>query len=313
MVTKAALRHLNRRVIRRICRCVFVLAAWYLIESFQTTDGAKSRRRAPSASVRPSVASSDPCITERSRDTNTRARVSGEHAPSLRFVTFAFTRNAGDRWGVTTTRRALKLMYSSLVRAHAILPTLYVYTDTIDVVPSQTTMGTRVDIVSRVCDASSLPKNVYSTSSHGATNNNNNKWASVSRAKLDVVEDVLVQEGEPVIWIDLDTLVFTDLSSARRREASSWVVGYQRGNVNMGLKRYAESHFRYVRPEFDALGDLWSLDLGGIEKVRDFEKRWMSRAMATPPKYDLQAYFSLMLESGVFSDVMFCFITFYPA
>ena len=102
--------------------------------------------------MRPSVASSNPCITERSRNTNTHARVSGEHAPSLRFVTFAFTRNAGDRWGVTTTRRALKLMYSSLVRAHAILPTLYVYTDTIDVVPSQTTMGTRVDIVSRVCD-----------------------------------------------------------------------------------------------------------------------------------------------------------------
>ena len=93
MVTKAALRHLNRRVIRRIGRCVFVLAAWYLIESFQTKDGKpKSRRRAPSASVRPSVASSDPCITERSRDTNTRARASGEHAPSLRFVTFAFTR-----------------------------------------------------------------------------------------------------------------------------------------------------------------------------------------------------------------------------
>ncbi len=116
MVTKAALRHLNRCVIRRIGRYVFVLAAWYLIESFQTKAGAKSRRRAPSASVRPSVASSDPCITERShtqRDTNTRARVSGEHAPSLRFVTFAFTRNAGDRWGVTTTRRVLKLMYSS--------------------------------------------------------------------------------------------------------------------------------------------------------------------------------------------------------
>ena len=71
-------------------------------------------------------------------------------------------------------------MYSSLVRAHAILPTLYVYTDTIDVVPSQTTMGTRVDIVSRVCDASSLPKNVYSTSSYGATKKKNNQWASVS-------------------------------------------------------------------------------------------------------------------------------------
>ena len=44
MVTKAALRYLNRRAIRRIGRCVFVLAAWYLIESFQTEDGAKSRR-----------------------------------------------------------------------------------------------------------------------------------------------------------------------------------------------------------------------------------------------------------------------------
>ena len=303
-VRKAAPRHLYRHLIRSIGNCVLVLAAWYLTASFQTTkDDAKNARQAPSASARPSVASLEPCIIERShtqRIVNARARVSSKDAPSLRFVTFAFTRNAGDRWGVTTTRRALKLMYSSLVRAHTILPTLYVLTDSIDVIPSKMTMRTRVDIVPRVCDASSLPKNPYSTSSH--RKRKNNEWASVSRAKLDVVEDLILQEGEPVIWIDLDTLVFTDLSIARQREASSWMVGYQRGNVNMGLKRYAEAHFRYVRPEFDALGDLWSLDLDTIAKVRDFEKRWMSRVMATPPKYDVQAYFSLMLESGVFSE-----------
>ena len=52
-----------------------------------------------------------------------------------------------------------------------------------------------------------------------------------------------------------------------------------------------------VRPEFDALGDVWSLDAKTIGKVRDFKRRVISK-MKTPPKYDLQTYFGLMLEEG---------------
>ena len=81
------------------------------------------------------------------------------------------------------------------------------------------------------------------------------------------------------------------------------MVGYQRGIQCKGFKSCVASLFQSVRPEFDVLGDLWSLDLTAIEKVRDYERRWVSSQwVRRPPKYDLQAYFSLMLESGVFSE-----------
>ena len=131
----------------------------------------------------------------------------------------------------------------------------------------------------------------------------NSKWASLSRAKLDVVEDLMLHGVGPVVWIDLDTLVFVDLARAFQRGASTWLVGYQRGMQCNGLKSCVGSHFRSVRPEFDVLGDLWSLDLAAIEKVRDYERRWVSsRWVRKPPKYDLQAYFSLMLENGVLAE-----------
>ena len=313
LFTPTTPRHLKRYVRKRTFRCALVLAVFCLVESFRTRDFEKvrsklsSRQRVPSKRPTPiAVSSSDgnPCILRRllaQQHADARAYLDGEHEPAIRFATFAFTRNAGDRWGVDETRRALKLMYSSLVRSHAIKPTLHVYTDVPDVVPLETTMGTRTDIISRVCDVTSLPKNVYTKSSDKATKNS--KWASLSRAKLDVVEDLILQQGGRVVWIDLDTLVFTDLACAFQRGASSWVVGYQRGIQCKGLKHCAASHFQSVRPEFDVLGDLWSLDLAAIEKVRDYERRWVSsRWMRRPPKYDLQAYFSLMLESGALPE-----------
>ena len=306
-------RHLKRRVKESTVRCGVALAVFCLVELLQTRTAAQvhakisSWRRVPSKRPTPiAVSSSDanPCIPRRSRaqrHADARARLDGEHESAVRFATFAFTQNAGDRWGVDATRRALKLMYSSLVRAHAITPTLHVYTDVPDVVPLETTMGTRTDIVSRVCDATSLPKNVYTRNGGKATKNS--KWASLSRAKLDVVEDLMLHGVGPVVWIDLDTLVFVDLARAFQRGASTWLVGYQRGMQCTGLKSCVGSHFRSVRPEFDVLGDLWSLDLAAIEKVRDYERRWVSsRWVRKPPKYDLQAYFSLMLENGVLAE-----------
>ena len=115
-------------------------------------------------------------------------------------------------------------------------------------------MGTRTDIVSRVCDVRSLPKNVYTKNDGKATKSST--WASLSRAKLDVVEDLILQQGGCVVWIDLDTLVFVDLARAFQRGAASWMVGYQKGIQCKGLKSCAEFHFQSMRPEFDVLGDL---------------------------------------------------------
>jgi hypothetical protein len=313
MPTPTTPRYLKRRVRQHTVWCGLALAVFFLVELLRTQTPAQvyaklsSRRRVPSARPTPiAVSSSDgnPCILRRLRaqqHADARAHLDGEHNPAIRFATFAFTQNAGERWSVDATRRALKLMYSSLVRAHAIQPTLHVYTDIPDVAPLETTMGTRTDIVSRVCDVRSLPKNVYTKNDGKATKSS--KWASLSRAKLDVVEDLILQQGGCVVWIDLDTLVFVDLARTFQRGSSSWMVGYQRGIQCKGLKNCAEVHFQSVRPEFDVLGDLWSLDLAAIEKVRDYERRWVSsRWMRRPPKYDLQAYFSLMLESGALPE-----------
>ena len=164
LFTPTTPRHLKRYVRKRTFRCALVLAVFCLVESFRTRDFEKvrsklsSRQRVPSKRPTPiAVSSSDgnPCIPRRLRTpqhADARALLDGQHKSAIRFATFAFTRNAGDRWDVDTTQRALKLMHSSLVRAHAITPTLHVYTDVPDVIPLETTMGTRADIVSRVCD-----------------------------------------------------------------------------------------------------------------------------------------------------------------
>jgi hypothetical protein len=110
-----------------------------------------------------------------------------------------------------------------------------VYTDVPEVVALETTMGTRTDIVSRVCDVTSLPINVYTKNDDKATLGS--KWASLSRAKLDVVEDLIFHKGGRVVWIDLDTFVFVDLTRAFRPSVASWVVGYQRENRRFSFKK----------------------------------------------------------------------------
>ena len=226
MPTPTTPRYLKRRVRQHTVWCGLALAVFFLVELLRTQTPAQvyaklsSRRRVPSARPTPiAVSSSDgnPCILRRLRaqqHADARAHLDGEHNPAIRFATFAFTQNAGERWSVDATRRALKLMYSSLVRAHAIQPTLHVYTDIPDVAPLETTMGTRTDIVSRVC-AESLPKMYTRKTTEKATKSS--KWASLSRAKLDVVEDLILQQGGCVVWIDLDTLVFVDFSSVSAR------------------------------------------------------------------------------------------------
>ena len=231
-----------------------------------------------------------PCIgpdVARAR-THTHAVTEWMNQDEIQFVTFAFTKNEGDRWDTRSARTALRLMYSSLVRSQSTIPRLHVYTDAPDVVPEETTFGAKTQIVVHACHAHSFPENPYSKIG---------KWAAVSRAKLDAVEDLLLQHGGRIIWIDLDTLVFVDLTKTFR-QSPSWVVGYQRGVKCQGLSDCIPLASSWVRPEFDTLGDLWSLDLHTITKVRDFEKRRITSSRRRPPKYDLQTYFGLMLEEN---------------
>ena len=231
-----------------------------------------------------------PCIgpdVARAR-THTHAVTEWMNQDEIQFVTFAFTKNEGDRWDTRSARTALRLMYSSLVRSQSTIPRLHVYTDAPDVVPEETTFGEKTQIVVHACHAHSFPENPYSKIG---------KWAAVSRAKLDAVEDLLLQHGGRIIWIDLDTLVFVDLTKTFR-QSPSWVVGYQRGVKCQGLSDCIPLASSWVRPEFDTLGDLWSLDLHTITKVRDFEKRRITSSRRRPPKYDLQTYFGLMLEEN---------------
>ncbi len=285
---------LGRKRVVRVRRLAFVtvfaFVSWSCFQGAQNSIRAHRKRSLLHthyvANARERVKSElAPCI-DPNEETARAMESSSSDESALRFVTFAFTRDPGARWEAASARRALRLMYSSLARAHAILPGLHVYTDSPEVIPSETSFGVKTKIHVHTCASDSFPFNPYTKIG---------KWAQISRAKLDVVEDVLLKYGGRVIWVDLDTLVFVDLSDTFK-VATSWIVGYQRGADTIFRKIFSKK----VRPEFDALGDVWSLDAKTIGKVRDFERRVISQ-MKTPPKYDLQTYFGLMLEEGSLS------------
>ena len=213
----------------------------------------------------------------------------------ITFVTFAYPHEPDtfvghQRWDTNTSRLAIQLMYSSLVRSQSSTPKLHVYTDTPETIPTATTMGTVPNIVVHVRKSSSFPKNPYTESKEKWS-----AWKALSRAKLDAVEEVLLREKSDVIWIDLDTLVFIDLRQAFIK-SKTWVIGFQHGNCEGGCARESFA----INPAFDVQGDLWALDAKTIRKVRMFERTQISK-LDKLPNYDLQAYISLMLQRKLLS------------
>jgi len=206
----------------------------------------------------------------------------------IAFVTFAFTSGAGGRWKPEQCRRALRLMYSSLVKSQSEFPRLHVYTDELSVIPSVTTLGTKTDILVHKTKPELLPPNAYT---------GKNPWLSLSRAKLDVVESLSVHTRASIVWIDLDTLVFVDLSLTRTH---SWVVGYQHGNCHNCSREHVSTGGSFdlsLEPRFDIYGDLWALNLSSIAAFRRYEDAHVSRGLPLP-RFDLQGYFSLMLQEN---------------
>ena len=209
----------------------------------------------------------------------------------LFFVTFAFTDGAGGRWGTETCRRALKIQYSSLAKSQSEYPHLVVYTDNSDIVPANTFSGLKTNISVVITTPGDLPRNEFGIY---------DSWRSLSRAKLDVVETLARKTGHKVIWIDLDTLVFTDLMSITK--TYSWVLGYQHGSCKQGncsaehIRNYGVFD-RQIDAAFDAHGDLWALNLSAIQALRAYETRHVTNALPLP-LYDLQGFFTLMLQDS---------------
>ena len=92
--------------------------------------------------------------------------------------------------------------------------------------------------------------------------------------------------------IDVDTLLFVSLSS-KNIKASSWAIGWQHGKTGKAFIDMGEKGENTVpvAPSNDVQGDLWEVDLGTIQDVRNLEK-----TLHNKPTYDLQGYFSLLLE-----------------
>ena len=204
------------------------------------------------------------------------------------FATFAFTAGAGGRWDSASCKRALRLTYSSLVRSQSKFPRLHLYTDDLTVVPKRTLSGIKTNIVVHQSRPDLLPVNQYT---------GKDPWLALSRAKLDVVEHLMALTGRNIIWIDLDTLVFVDLSLTNTH---SWVIGYQHGNCfNCSAEHISQGgpFDRPIEPKFDIFGDLWALNLSGIKAFRRYEQKHVSSGLPLP-SYDLQGYFTLMLADS---------------
>ena len=92
-----------------------------------------------------------------------------------------------------------------------------------------------------------------------------------------MVEDLILQEGGRVVWIDLDTLVFVDLARAFQRGAASWMVGYQKGIQCKGLTRL----FQTLKMLYSMAGTLPRVTCRLLQTLKSITKKrpdWRSRA-----------------------------------
>lgn len=193
-----------------------------------------------------------------------------EPPPLPVFCTFAFT-HVG-RWSARDMRTALRYMYSSLDHAHndrGVLLHLYTNAAAAGFERFTTFRGGAANIrVHRV--------NVSDIVTHGYKD----RWAGLSAFKLDIV----ASHRGPVIWIDLDTLVFTSLDGV----GPDWVVGWHHG-----ARDTTEISGHPIPPWADCQGDIWSLSPAGVGAVSAVE-----HATAEKPTYDLQGFFSIGLATG---------------
>mmetsp|Transcript_9654 Transcript_9654/g.9759 ORF Transcript_9654/g.9759 Transcript_9654/m.9759 type:complete len:262 (-) Transcript_9654:1057-1842(-) len=103
------------------------------------------------------------------------------------------------------------------------------------------------------------------------------KWLALSRAKLDTFEEYLIDGGPQPVWIDLDTVVF---DRAAVNSTVPWVYGYHHGNKT-------RNH---------CFGDIFSLDTETLQEIRRLENELLNENKISLPMYDLQGYFSILLE-----------------
>jgi len=175
-------------------------------------------------------------------------------------------------------------MYSSLALAHGCPPLIYVYTNSGDVVKAlgptfKTTFGSAVNVLA-------IEKTVESIDMHGFSD----PWIRLSRHKLDIIQDHLFgDKPERLIWIDIDTFVFEDLTELYN-SGKSWVIGNQHGK-RTGLEILGTP----IPPAFDAQGDLWMIkDRASIDEILHLEESIIDPN--NRPTYDLQGYFSVLLS-----------------
>jgi len=60
---------------------------------------------------------------------------------------------------------------------------------------------------------------------------------------------------------------------------------------------------RQIEPKYDTLGDLWSVNLQAINVFKKYERKHIESGLELP-KYDIQGFFSLMLQDGVLPVVL---------
>ena len=222
------------------------------------------------------------------------------------FITFAFS--YVGRWTVDDMLAGLRLMYSSLVRSQRCDPLLYVYTNSDDIVGGlvflRTTMGTRARVTAVLYKSTRINGHGYESISRsrrwcwpicsGGSGSEGSRWHSMSRHKLDIMKRHLLQ-GEQPVWIDLDTLVLADLSLVFRN-SSSWVLGWQHGRTLRGGTLEIISKVT-IPMRSNAQGDLWAVDMAGIDEVERLEASLLD-AGTELPQYDLQGYFSIILATN---------------
>lgn len=143
----------------------------------------------------------------------------------------------------------------------------------------RTTLGSRSNIVTRIEPIERVQQMKYGY----------DVWRSLSRHKLTVMKRHMANLAERLIWVDLDSLIFEDMTPAYN-SAFSWAVG-RTPKVPSLQEMYKVRYRKDMDLKCFVNGDIFSITEGGFTEFLDYEK-----AHPNPkPEYDIQGYISLLL------------------
>jgi len=281
----------NKKMLRKTMTAYLILAAIAIVACQAVWDLRQFSQQLP-IDIFSSTDTKSECLEQ------LETPCSADEAPV--FVTYAvgssdFMQMVGkNRWSHKDVKKALRMLYSSLVKSHGCSPILHVHTKLSpqqakklylgdSIATTTTTMGSQITQIFFHPIERAYLNNAYSSIWKL------NDWFALSRSKLETYEAHMNDNNNENIrhvWADLDTLIFDKVAV---QAPAPWVFGRYQGHPDD-----QDTTTTTPTPWELSYGDLWALDLQAIQEIRTVEQKILKEGKA--PTYDLQEYFPILLQ-----------------